>query len=286
MTTTPPSPLDPLAMLSFKAMPYGGSYGAYSLTLIAVLASAGLMAWRERRWTPVLAAVLGVLLAHGVQLTYAIPRGLGWVALRFSVPLILGAAIGVLAIPATFGEGRFPRAALAFLLVPLLAFGPQAPARWQRMADGASMLAFSWLVDKPDYRDFSTQMVSPEATAHLRAIQAKIPAGEPVLAWVTTPFQLDFARNPIADVDSAGLGTPWARLPAARWVLWEVRGYATSGHDNYRNDAQSPNEYVARQGRREMALATRLEIAANHSRIVYFDRQFVVFELPEPLDGG
>jgi len=153
------------------------------------------------------------------------------------------------------------------------------------MAEGQSMLAFHWLADKPDFQAFSTAMVQPEAFAHLQAIQAKVPAGEPLLAWVTTPFQLDFSRNTVYAADYSGLGTPWARLPPARWVLWEVKGWAVAGHDSYRKDAGSAMDYVARQGRRAMVLAARLENAANHSRVAYFDGRYVVFELNQPLDS-
>ena len=46
--------------------------------------------------------------------------------------------------------------------------------------------------------------------------QAKIPAGEPVLAWISPAFLLDFGRNPIIDVNESGLATPWSKAPQPR----------------------------------------------------------------------
>ena len=276
---------DPWTILSFTALPYGGSYGAYTVLLAIIVALASLLAVKRRAAAP---AAVGLALALVVvaQLEYTLPRDFAHFTLRYTIPALLGVLLALLV---GIAEARLDRRAQALAallaLAPLALFGTDAPTRWERMIDGKSMLAFHWLADKPDFQAFSTAMVQPEAFAHLQAIQAKVPAGELLLAWVTTPFQLDFRRNPVVVTDYSGLGTPWARLPAARWVLWEVKGWAVAGHESYRKDAASPMDYVARQGRRAMVLAARLENAANHSRVVYYDGRYVLFELSGPLDG-
>ena len=282
---------DPLAILSFADLPYGGSYGAYSVLLAAIVALAGgtaALQWRHshRRAATVLAVVAALTLVAFAQLEYTLPRNFGHFTLRYTIPALLGVLLALLAGVAAAPANKAARLGMALLaLAPLALFGADAPTRLARMQDGKSMLAFHWLADKPDFQAFSTAMVQPEAFAHLQAIQAKVPAGEPLLAWVTTPFQLDFSRNPVFAADYSGLGTPWARLPPARWVLWEVKGWAVAGHESYRKDAASAMDYVARQGRRAMVLAARLENAANHSKVAYFDGRYVVFELTQPLDG-
>ena len=276
---------DPLAMLSFKALPYGGSYGAYSVLLAAIVAMALLAAFPARRRAPgLLAVALALALVSVGLLQYTLPRDFAHFTLRYTIPALLGVLLGLLVVAEQVKLGLRTRVVLALLgLAPLALFGAEAPARWERMIEGKSMLAFHWLADLPDFQAFSTAMVEPAAFAHLQAIQARIPAGEPLLVWVTTPFQLDYARNPIIDADYAGLATPWARLPEAGWVLWEVKGWAVTGRDSYARDGAAPMDYVARQGRRAVALTAQLENAANHSEVAYFDGRFVLFHLSRPL---
>ncbi len=290
---------DPLAILSFKDLPYGGSYGAFSVLLITALAVALGLAWvswrlgtpaGRRRAVAVAAMATALTVVTIAQLEYTLPRDFGHFTLRYAIPSVLGvllAELALLASPQDSGLNRVVRMALAALVavVPLGLFAGGAAPRLAQMADGKSMLAFHWLVDRPDFQAFSTAMVLPDASFRLQAIQDKVPAGEPLLAWVTTPFQLDYARNPVFDADYSGLATPWARLPTAHWVLWEVKGWAVAGHESYRKDAASPMDYVARQGRRAMVMAARLENAANHSHVVYFDGRYVVFDLAQPLDS-
>ncbi len=293
---SPPSS-DLSALLSFKILPYGASYGASVLMLavtLAVAVAAAWLPWRrggpaERRRAAVMVALAAALAVVTVgELVYAIPREFGYATLRYAIPSLLGVLLGELAVLAGLDGAGLGRAARIVVAVPPLAavalFGTGVAPRLEEMLDHRSMLAFHWLVERPDFQDFSTAMVLPDATQRLRAIQARVPAGEPLLAWVTTPFQLDYARNPVFDMDYAGLATPWARLPDARWVLWEVKGWAVSGHESYAKDAANPMPYIARQGRRAMVLAARLENAANHSRVAYFDGRFVVFEMAQPLD--
>jgi hypothetical protein len=92
--------------------------------------------------------------------------------------------------------------------------------------------------------------------ARLEQTQALVPAGEALIAWVNTPFHLDFARNPIVDVEPAGAGNPWAYLPPARYLLLDYGGFATRPPNRYRSLATRP-------GARERLIAARaLELSA------------------------
>jgi len=68
---------------------------------------------------------------------------------------------------------------------------------------------------------------------NVRAIQEKVPPGEPVLAWVNTPFYLDYKRNRIYDIEPAGIGNPWATVPPARYLILDYDGYATRSTEEY-----------------------------------------------------
>jgi len=59
----------------------------------------------------------------------------------------------------------------------------------------------------------------PSARAERRryaAMQAVLPAGEPVVVMLDDPAMLDYSRNPIANLDTPGFASPGAQLPAFR----------------------------------------------------------------------
>jgi hypothetical protein len=60
----------------------------------------------------------------------------------------------------------------------------------------------------------------------VREKQRMIPAGASLIAWINTPYFLDYSRNTIFDVEVAGTSNPWAVPPQSDYILWEYRGSA------------------------------------------------------------
>jgi hypothetical protein len=92
---------------------------------------------------------------------------------------------------------------------------------------------------------------------------------------------LDFVRNPIFDIDTAGLGTPWARFPRARYVIWARTGYATLGVSYYERRRSGP-------GLRERVIATRtldarraLDRAVTHGALLWENGGIAVYRVAE-----
>jgi hypothetical protein len=44
---------------------------------------------------------------------------------------------------------------------------------------------------------------------------------------ISTPFRLDFRRNPIYDATFAGIHAPWAHIPPVEYVIWDYAGDAS-----------------------------------------------------------
>jgi hypothetical protein len=62
----------------------------------------------------------------------------------------------------------------------------------------------------------------------IKSLQSTIPAGEPILAWLSAPFLLDFSRNPIMDFKHVVLKTYRGRIPKVSYVMLQYRDMLSS----------------------------------------------------------
>ena len=206
--------------------------------------------------------------------------------LRFVLPLLIG---GAAAAPALYALGAPPRgrAALALALAVAAWAAPEAAGRAGRLARDGSMLAY--LPSKsPEtlgrFRAFDRSVLGGELRESVATAQRLVPPGETILVWHSAPFLLDFARNPIVDLNPSGLMGLRAKVPAYSYVLWQYRGYATRQPAYF--DAEIKNSkgwgqtYEAARGRDCYRflndLAGRAEILSN-------DGQTVLLRLPPHL---
>lgn len=291
MAMDPPSG-DIFAMFSFKSLPLGGSYGAYLVTAIGALALslAILLLTRPKANRPRQDALAVALLAAAVTAillvlqAYTQTRGTAHYAIRLTIPMVMGTMTAVAVWAVTFPSRAARGCALLAVAVVTALFIAETPARFRHLIEGHSLLAFSWVTEKEEFRAYSQREVSLDRRSRLRAMQDKIPPGQPILVWTTIPFTLDYSRNPIIDADFIGLSTAWARIPDnIRYVFWEYRGFAVRGTDEYWRTGRSPVASLATAGRRALGLARRLQDLAARSAVLHYDENFVVFVAPEPI---
>ena len=88
----------------------------------------------------------------------------------------------------------------------------------------------------PQNRIDQARLLSPAYRAYVRNVQAKVPAGATVWAWIDAPFDLDFARNRVWNYNMDWAVAPW-RLRATtadelrqslasrgvQYVIWQYR---------------------------------------------------------------
>jgi hypothetical protein len=103
------------------------------------------------------------------------------------------------------------------------------------------------------------------------------------VAWINEPFHLDFKRNPIYDVDTAGMLTSWARVPPAKYVLWEYRGNGVEMRADYEHATKSPGAQVQMIGHRALSFGRDLSSVVSRGQRIYDDGRTAVFLLPEPI---
>lgn len=86
---------------------------------------------------------------------------------------------------------------------------------------------------------YNQYVLSEEARQTIRTIQYQTSPGSKILAWITMPLHLDFARNKIQTVMDPGLLNPWLGMPlngntgdmvqylkkqGIRYILWQYQG--------------------------------------------------------------
>jgi hypothetical protein len=166
------------------------------------------------------------------------------------------------------------------ICVPLATFAAEFPARLQRGLDQRSLQAFRELAQDAEYIRYNQDLLFSPQGLRVRAAQAAVPAGESVVAWVNAPFRLDYARNPIADLDLAGLVTPWARIPETPYVIWEYNGPATPQPDNYLGDLHAPSRLRARLAVSGHRLTLVMMKLFRRSRVLFDDGWIMTLKLP------
>jgi hypothetical protein len=291
----------PLDLLSTDKLFLGGSYALYTAlaALAALAAIQGLMlvAMRRDAATPCRRLALGLVaggaagaLAYLVLVPLTGPLGGGYyTGVRYAIPVLLATApiVAVQAGALPLAPRRRFVAALpaAAALALAIAFAPSLLERARRAVETGTMLSYP-AGRTPFYRSFNRFMLSAENGRQIRALQAKVPAGATLAAWIKAPFQLDFRRNPIVEITASGLAAPWARLPGeVRYVLWQFRGYALQGLDHYQKILHSPGAYDRRQAARAIAFTGALKDMAGKAKVVYIDDAFALLRLPDVPAG-
>jgi hypothetical protein len=198
-------------------------------------------------------------------------------ALRFFVPFAVGLVPTLLGLAALHVKRR--RAALvALALVPMLVFGVTFARHARQALRWGSILGFPFAATR-DYLELNEAALSAGAREAIAQAQQAVPEGQPLVAWVNTPFWLDFRRNPIQDVDTVGLMPAWARLEGERYFIWEYKAFATRNPEAYAAMMQHPGPAIRLEGARGLALAQVFGQLAKSARVLRDDGHIVVFQL-------
>jgi hypothetical protein len=172
---------------------------------------------------------------------------------------------------------------LAVAIVPVVAFGPFLYDRVEQALTSGSTLAFSDVARSPADIAYNEYVLNGSMQDAVVTAQSIIPAGAPIVAWINAPFYLDYARNPIADADVAGLATPWAKAPIVHYILWEYRGIATRTPRSYRDQMHEAGAHERMVGVRAFQFYQRLQQMAEQGDTLYNDGRFKVIHLTDEL---
>jgi hypothetical protein len=231
--------------------------------------------------------VLAALVSYVLLICVFGPFLFGYLhSLRYSVPSAIAVAPASLALAAVFLEStslRYRRAAIYAICLAVMAgfgfwFAHSAASRVERVADLDTTLSYyNGMTD--EYLDYVDRLFDGPAQSNIEKMQQFVPAGEPVLVWINAPMFLDYARNPIMDVEGAGLSTSWARPPAVQYLIWQYRGFPTFSPAQLRGYLSDPGKKHQIRGARMLELIQRLVNQGNNSQVLYDDGSYVVLRI-------
>ena len=283
-------------LFAIEPLRYGGTALHYtSLVLLSVVGACLMLAAREAvehdRRAPertVAASAALSLVSIYAFFTLFITGGTQSFAtsLRYSIPFILAIAPFVVLVTLASLGAAHKQLRYAFLVVSLAALLPQTVPSlkaWHQAVECGSNLAFRKLACSERYRLYNDVALGRFGARQVRDWQSRIPPGEPIVAWTNYGHHLDFERNPILEVDPAGIGSPWAHFPDARYVIVDVGGYATRPRPIL--EALAQNDYAYRRGVwiDTLRFMNYLDDEVPVEAVVFSDRQVRILEIAPPV---
>jgi hypothetical protein len=279
-------------LLSIAPVLYGGDSFAVYTFVTFVCGLIAVYAWQKAAdggsWPAYLVGVcgLGLCVCYLIMLLVVAPRSQGAVTLmRLCAPLFIALVPAMINLAAQLTKLRSLRTRAALMLFALalcVPFARSLGTRFDAALSFGSILAFPDLAQDENYIRYNYDVLYGTFHGRTARAQLKVPEGAPLIAFINTPFWLDYGRNPIADIDAAGLATPWASIPRASYVLWELNGFATVQLHAYEKERERAGLLQARIGDAGLRITQALIELARSSRVLYSDGTTMLLELPEP----
>lgn len=201
-------------------------------------------------------AILSLLLILGFFITFVGADLFSFsTALRYSIPYLIGfSPISFLLFfvkkecsyhlnEISIGPSIPVLFALASVLALISLFTPVYFKFVQQYFSCGSSLSFSAFACSDDYRAYNRYVLNGSARARILKLQAKVPPGETILAWTDYSFLLDFSRNRIIEVDTAGLRNPWAIVPETQYFMLSAGGLAHRTKEQFEAGLSDPSKY-------------------------------------------
>jgi len=291
---------------------YGGAYSDYMFALVLLVGAGLLGAYllirsRDKASVASLRPVAAAAVAT-VSFFFVVALIMGAkTGVRYSATVLIGVLPVALALTARHVEGlgavllrdtsllrRVNFAGLVFLTIQaFLIAGFSGPTALRISRAGADHASISFPI-APEYLDHHRRAVGPAARADILRTQRMVPAGEPLLAFVTTPFHFDFARNPVATVSEWGLITPWSPVPfyqgaerlrdsllarQFRYVIWEYDHWGVVGPEVFEFYGTSPISPFRKFAMRNLDFLDTLADLARIADKVFDDGHRMVLDL-------
>jgi hypothetical protein len=294
-------------VFSTRHVYFGQTTLAYGVVTLAVgaasLAAAGWLLRHRRDGDPSVRAQLSVAVAAGASAVVyylATPFVFSPVqAVRYVAPfLIPTAALAVLsAARAGAGTDALRTATRGLVLASCagLVLGLFTRAAVDRIDEAATARTVVSFPFGPPNQRYHIYALGPRSREVMRTAQERIPAGEPILAWVNTPFHLDFRRNRIYTIPDPDFSRRWLAMPVTddpdelaaylrghgiHYLIWGYNAPAMRSEHTLQRDLQSG--WYAWRGIITMRFKERLTALAHAGDVLYDDGRTVAFRLPEP----
>lgn len=207
--------------------------------------------------------------------------------LRYFCPILIGTLPAAVLIAGHYHADKSslagqPRLITGLLVLPMLillwTFSSSLNDRVRQAYNYGSILAFPFAKSQ-NYLTYNNSVLNGQMHSYTERLQDMVPPNERLIAWISTPLHLNYARNRILDVNTAGLASPWVILPDVlnyseikryfqslhvNYILWERNGFGIQHPQQYLEFAASPSAYDRRSGINSLYFGKMLAIISQH----------------------
>jgi len=149
---------------------------------------------------------------------------------RYSIPFIIATIpIGLFFLFLSISKDFLYSKSVFYIVIILIFinFFPHYLKRITQSYECGSQLSFTTFACSNNYIDYNNHTLKEEKKIFIQKLQKNIPEKKTIMAWINTPFYLDFKRNEIIDISIGGFDNPWTKFPSAEYMIWEYNGFAT-----------------------------------------------------------
>lgn len=291
-----------LNVFSTKPLFYGSTYLHYTLIAIGILLIGIYMLHTitknrdkksQRAFISLFSATISGSLAYFLLIIFMGPIHAGYShALRYSIPILIGLSAVTLPVLSLYlttqDTKRYPRIQqaiiIAIALSLILSLLPSAIKRIEQARENGSILSFSAFASSKNYIGYNTYVLKGKRKEYIQILQKKIPSNTKILAWISTPFYLDYSRNEIVDVEPMGLQSPWAIVNGVNYVLWEYKGFAVRLNRDYDNLLSSPGKFARDQGFTSIKFLKFLIKISKNENVIYNDGHIIIVKVNSDME--
>jgi len=298
----PPAPASfDISLFSFEQFGYIVSLGSYTTMVgLALLFSALAiscaikLADRSARIavSMLTSCVVATAIVYPIMMCVMSPRLYGYPhSLRYFAPIaivVTPASLCLASVLASRMKSASTRKAILACMIVMAILGAASfkmsiVQRYSELESPGTTLAYAPRMS-PEYLNYVDHIDDGPTRDKVRRLRNLVPAGETVLVWINAPFYLDYSRNPIADVDIAGVCTTWARLPRTRYVIWDYAGFPTFRKEDLGFMLNDVGAMHRLRGVRVMETIQTFIRLVQSGEIVYNDHSTVVVRLPNDAE--
>ena len=276
---------------------YGGVPLNYSMLLIAGL---GLVSMRLAFWNKSIQADVWTSGAALVSAVLVLVYAVAFIGkeqhqfiqtLRYSVPILIGLApISLLILTMALAEGIESQEKKGFfgatgLLISTFLVVLWIPTKFEFIKQSVtcgSTLSFTNFACSQKYQDYNDYVLSRAAEEHVKKLQTLIPEGATVISWLNYSHLLDYNRNVIIEVDTAGLRNPWAVMPDADYFMIDVNSYVTYSKEQLEHLRQRSMSYERDIKQATLDFIDYLEKDVIVEAVLANDQNIIVYKIRVP----
>ncbi len=203
---------------------------------------------------------------------------------RYSIPFLVATIpLGILILYSLFTfDLRYLRFIVCTVIITFsLTFFPQYVKRITQSYECGSQLSFVSFACSENYINYNKDIFNDEKKLMTQKWQENIPKKVPVMAWINTPFFLNYKRNEIIEIDIAGLDNPWAIFPSAEYMIWERKGFATRSLKDLQHKAKTAPLYDRKVAIRTIQHIKKIRDLYNAGKIRFIkdDGEVLIFKI-------